>query len=244
MARYACSDLHGRYDLAEKILAALKPSDELYFLGDAIDRGHRSWDTLQLLLNDPRVTFMCGNHEDFLVKLYDGNPKETIYIDRYAYHRWEVREVWDYNGGWEMMEKCDDLRERSPETLHTLIETIKNARDQIIFTNDKGKQIVLTHAGYTPGRRKSTKDSQIWDRQHLKNSWPKDEAFKDTIMIHGHTPIQYIDSTRISEDGPIYYADGHKIDIDLGAVFYGWTTLLDLDTLDNITIEGDHKYDI
>ena len=50
MARYACSDLHGRYDLAEQVIAHLNPSDTLYFLGDAIDRGPSSWDALMLLL--------------------------------------------------------------------------------------------------------------------------------------------------------------------------------------------------
>ena len=43
MAVYACSDIHGYYQIYEKIKSILKPDDCVYFLGDANDRGPDSW---------------------------------------------------------------------------------------------------------------------------------------------------------------------------------------------------------
>ena len=39
MATYACSDLHGNWELWAEIKKFLKPDDTLYYLGDATDRG-------------------------------------------------------------------------------------------------------------------------------------------------------------------------------------------------------------
>ena len=36
---YCISDLHGRYDRYEKVLEKIQDTDELYVLGDCIDRG-------------------------------------------------------------------------------------------------------------------------------------------------------------------------------------------------------------
>lgn len=39
MATYACADLHGQGWAWDAIKSRLAPSDYLYFLGDAVDRG-------------------------------------------------------------------------------------------------------------------------------------------------------------------------------------------------------------
>lgn len=252
MARYACSDLHGRYDLAQLVFANLKDSDELFFLGDAIDRGPQSWDTLQAMLNDPRVTFFFGNHEDFLVKTFSGDPYDWVHIDRYTYYRHEIPEIWLYNGGREMIEKCTDLRERSPEMLQSLIGRLQNSTRKIVFTNTNGKEIILSHAGFTPGSEYWDPDKQIWDRDHLLDRWPDDKEYSNTYIIHGHTFAEYIAENELYKTdkewadilGPWHYCKGHKIDIDMGSAYSGWTTLLDLNTFDAITIEGDHTYDL
>ena len=43
MATFALSDIHGHYEIYEKVKAMLKPEDIVYFLGDAGDRGPDSW---------------------------------------------------------------------------------------------------------------------------------------------------------------------------------------------------------
>ena len=52
MSRYVATDWHGIKDISDKILAYLKPEDELYFLGDAIDRGPDGMRIMYDLLED------------------------------------------------------------------------------------------------------------------------------------------------------------------------------------------------
>ena len=63
---YAFTDLHGMYPLWEQIRDFCDESDKLIFLGDACDRGDDGLKIIKELLQDKRVTYIKGNHEDFL----------------------------------------------------------------------------------------------------------------------------------------------------------------------------------
>ena len=67
MARYVFSDLHAQTNLWEQIKNYIKEDDELFFLGDAVDRGPGGITILQEILADPRITMLRGNHEDFII---------------------------------------------------------------------------------------------------------------------------------------------------------------------------------
>jgi serine/threonine protein phosphatase 1 len=88
---YACTDLHGQYDLWKKISNYCDKTDTIYFLGDAIDRGKNGDKILIELLNDPRVIYLRGNHEQLMI---DSAPylfgEEADDIDFYT---------WIYNEG-------------------------------------------------------------------------------------------------------------------------------------------------
>lgn len=72
---YVMSDLHGMYDrfiaMLEKI--DFSDSDELFIIGDIIDRGERPVDILEYVMDKPNITVLLGNHEvmarDFLRRL-------------------------------------------------------------------------------------------------------------------------------------------------------------------------------
>ena len=66
MAIYACSDLHGNWELWLEIKKFLKPEDKMFFLGDAADRGDSGWTILKEMLNDKRITYIAGNHDIML----------------------------------------------------------------------------------------------------------------------------------------------------------------------------------
>ena len=68
---YAVSDLHGMYELYEKICAKLKPEDEVIFLGDAGDRGPDGWKLIRAILDNPQWIYLLGNHEDMLINAID-----------------------------------------------------------------------------------------------------------------------------------------------------------------------------
>ena len=65
MATYAVSDLHGQYNIFSKLLEKVHFSneDQLYMLGDAIDRGPDGIRILQHVMNAPNMHFLLGNHE-------------------------------------------------------------------------------------------------------------------------------------------------------------------------------------
>ncbi len=79
MSIYAIGDIHGAYDellrLLHKINFRYDGSDELYFLGDYIDWGKRSMDTLQFIRSlDTRYGFVhciLGNHEAMFLETID-----------------------------------------------------------------------------------------------------------------------------------------------------------------------------
>lgn len=98
-------------------------------------------------------------------------------------------------------------------------------------SKESGLEIHLCHAGYTPGTA-ITDNDMIWSREHFKDTWPKN--FDGTIIVHGHTPCPLLSKklNGISEEGPVLYADCHKICIDMGSAFTGETCLFDLDTLE------------
>lgn len=67
---YAISDVHGMYGSYEAAMKGLKKDDELYIIGDVIDRGDDGIKILQDIIrrkNDsdvnPKIHFLLGNHE-------------------------------------------------------------------------------------------------------------------------------------------------------------------------------------
>jgi hypothetical protein len=114
--------------------------------------------------------------------------------------------------------------------------------------NSNSKVVILSHAGYTPGKEIPSTDDILWDREHFSDPWPA--GFSDTIMVHGHTPISYLKEQGVvkppkaGKGDNLFYADGHKICIDTGAVQTGVAVLLDLDTFEIHRIYGDEWNDL
>lgn len=76
MAIYAIGDIQGCYDPLRRLLDTVRfdpASDELWCLGDLINRGPRSLDTLRFLRDlDHAVTVVLGNHDLHFLALYHG----------------------------------------------------------------------------------------------------------------------------------------------------------------------------
>lgn len=66
--RYIVSDIHGCYDEYMALLQKINFSeeDELYVLGDVVDRGPEPIKVLQDMMNRPNVIHILGNH-DFIM---------------------------------------------------------------------------------------------------------------------------------------------------------------------------------
>lgn len=217
MAVYALSDLHGYLDLYKQIKEFLKPEDKVYFLGDATDRGPQPWELAKIIYNDPQFIYLKGNHEDMLVKAalhYYGDEWDSE--DNYY--------TLITNGGKETWKEMSE----DPEGMD-YIQKFKLLPKEEVYYNKDGKEIHLCHAGFTPGRR----EDLLWNRKHFYDIM--DNIDDDYIIIHGHTPVFYQRKYETLTDAlnhlyPEVYANGHKINIDMGTHHTHACILLDLDT--------------
>lgn len=218
MARYVISDLHGRYDLFEKIKTFLQPEDIVYVLGDCADRGPEGWKIIEEVRYNPQFIYIKGNHEDMLVDAMRGDPLLSY-----------------MNGGKITLHQWKEITHADPEWKFYFN---KLPTKEVIY-NNKGQEIILTHAGYTPADGyEPTEEDLLWDRYHLDDEW--EDGYENTFIIHGHTPISHMnhymwDAPTRDFRGAFWYCEDtngvkHKCNIDCGAVATGCAVMLDLDT--------------
>lgn len=228
---YACSDLHGQYDLWQKIKNIIGTEHELYFLGDAADRGEDGYKIMKEILEMPNVHYFQGNHEDFFVT----GCSQWLKTPGMLYGLW----IYQNGGTPTFSDWCDDTKDNQSK----IIQEIQNLPlTEALYLNEK--TIYLSHAGFTPENTDLNQYDYLWNRSHFVHPWPKDR--ENTYVIHGHTPTPFLIETLKSCDlpyeiihGAVKYANGHKIDIDLGCFASHKTCLLDLDTFEIVPIESD-----
>ena len=92
MRVYAIGDIHGRLDLLDALLRKISADrathsaarHKLIFLGDYVDRGNQSRELLDLLSQGPidgfETTYLCGNHEDFLLRFLDDTSNGATWL--------------------------------------------------------------------------------------------------------------------------------------------------------------------
>ena len=237
----ACSDLHGRKDLFDKINAILEEDDEVIFCGDAADRGYDGWEIIKAMISDPRWTYVRGNHDDMLIKAAHHYFRTGSYGRDYSLLR--------SNGGkhtFEDMKHDPDNKE--------WIQLLNGFPTYEVYHNAMGKTVVCSHAGFTPWKDDSgcllipEDEDLIWDRSHFLDEWDSKEMHENVICVHGHTSVihlledlTYIDVEDDFVDDPtiLTYCLGHKIAIDLLSAYTGKVVLLDLDTLTPIYIKAE-----
>ena len=202
MATYVISDIHGylsrMFDVLEKANFDWQ-KDELYVLGDIIDRGPESAEALIWAMEEaPRnVHFLMGNHEDMA---YNGlrlvKDEDPVYHHIYD-------DPWSWNGGVSTLDNCREYR--GSEWCHKAARWIKEL--PLYYTlNVNGCSFLLVHAGITTGGIRLSDDfitngrdemveipsiGEVWS-QHLL--WIRDRWFYDRTaypydyIIFGHSP--------------------------------------------------------
>ena len=231
MSTWCFSDIHGNRPLFNALMEKIGPNDTAFFLGDAIDRGPDGWAIFKEIMDDSRITFICGNHEDMMIDALRTFP--IWQWNRYA-------EVWGWNGNEPTIEA---IHNDDPEIVKTYLDRARNLPIFQTYISPNGNEFWLSHAGcdYTENLSTLDREHLIWDRSHfLTNTWYHDNP-ENLYIVHGHTPIPilieemsyYCDNIPKEDEiepGAFYYAEGHKICIDCGAHFTDCTVLLNLDT--------------
>ena len=228
MSVFACSDLHGMFDLYQEITNFLKPEDKVYCLGDCGDRGPQPWETIKAIATDPQFIYIKGNHEDMLVNAM----QEYL---RYEQFGREFNLLASNGGGNTILEWINEGAKvgwlRYLQKLPLYLE----------YKNKDNLTIMLCHAGLTPGKIMPINDDLLWDREHFFEEI-EDEG-KNSICVHGHTPIplmikrcgnliKFLNAEKYDGSGAFWYCHNHKVNIDTGAYASGSIVLLDLDTFD------------
>ncbi len=174
MFKYAVSDIHGCCRTFTALLdrIAFSTADELYLLGDYIDRGPASRQVLDLVLAlraaGYRVRCLKGNHEDaMLLSRYDATLCQAWY------HQWGGRET---------------LRSFGIPALSELPQAYWDLLEGMPLYLETGAYI-LVHAGlgFRGGDPLATGNDMMYLRDwegDIDRSW-----LGDRIILHGHTPV-------------------------------------------------------
>lgn len=235
---YAFSDVHGCWEVFQQLLDFIQPEDRVICLGDCGDRGDDGWKIIETVLNDNRFIYLKGNHEDMLVKTIQAyqricNACQGVDKDEINFHisMDENYNLLRRNGGNKTFKDWKKSKDRMIK-----YHLLKNLAYGAEYINLQGQKIILTHAGYTPKLNYQPEDNDLlWNRYHFNQTW--DKNFPDTIIVHGHTPINYLDDyiwntaidfTKVK--GAYWYCNNHKVDIDKCTIETGELILLDLDT--------------
>ncbi len=207
---YCASDIHGYYDLFQRLLDKIRFSDNdrMFILGDVVDKGPDSIKLLQLVFSMPNVTMIMGNHEyDFL---------------QYAKALVNLTQDKDL--------VLENLRGRFQDGSLLDWETIERLEKLPYFVEEPGWTGV--HAGIP------VVDGKLVDPKTVSEEWlVNDRNLKDPSIIprgckcvlYGHTPVRYLtDEDRIlfyprykELAGSPHIKDYCKIHLDLGTYIFG-----------------------
>ena len=230
---YVMADIHGEYDRFLKMLELIEfsPDDELYILGDIVDRGAEPVKLLTDLMERPNVTVIMGNHDflalDVLRQLSVDVTEDNFSTQIDTALMNEIQE-WMKNGGGVTMEQFGRLdKEQRADIINymsefPLFETVET--DEHAF--------ILVHAGLGNFRKgKKLKDYTPEELLLTRNN-PDVRYFDDEniFVISGHTP-----TLKTTGKAEIYKNSGN-ICIDCGAVFGGRLACLCLETMEEFYV--------
>lgn len=204
---YIFGDLHGMFSKLEALYGQLRGTirgdDTLLFLGDYIDRGGQSYQTVEFLTGLSRLhrtVFLKGNHESMLLDYLSGG-------DGGLYFR---------NGG----ERTIESYRRSLGSFSLSSSHMDFFRSLLMY--HETDNFIAVHAGIDP--KITTMDLQseenmLWIREEFflaDKRWPK-------TIIFGHTPAVHFTGVM---SRPWFDERRNIIGLDTGAVYGGRLTCM------------------
>ena len=244
MSVYCISDIHGCFNEFWRMLELInfQETDELYILGDIIDRGPASaemlwWATKEAPAN---VHFLLGNHEDMMLSAANN------YYDRRTIDL-RIGDSWTYNHGDETLNQIRNFERWSQKWEQEILDWV-DCLPLFYDVQVNGKRFILVHAGLQSETKWSddfTSDSpkgyhieipgcpcpqdtqaMLWNR----NSWIVDRFEWPFDIICGHTPVCNVRFDMLPDfgfeieqagEGKIVHVDSRKHFIDCG-INIGW----------------------
>lgn len=237
MSTYVMSDIHGCYDDFIKMLDLIdfKMSDDLYILGDVVDRGDNGIDLLEFIRGSENITLLKGNHEQMMYEAL------TNQFSPFEFDHWLLK-----NGGFPTYKAFMELSHSERNVILNFINELPEYK--VIEIN--GITYVLVHAGLLPLRNftleeqlKMQGDNLLWIRKGFLTSKVK----TDFKVIFGHTVTatipQYINRKDDRTDNGLIWFDDNKIGIDCGCSYGLRLSCLRLDDMKEFYISNERLND-
>lgn len=218
---YVMSDLHGRYDLYRGMLRKIdfSAADELYILGDAIDRGADGIDLLLDLMERPNAHLLMGDHEDMArTILWEyAFAQDREYLNSAAFT--EKTKRWMEDGGEATFAAFQKLDWWEQERIVVYLYSLPYRKELTV----NGLTYYLSHTlpDEPPVTEDAPKRDFLWGEPDYRLCYGTGKTF-----ITGHTPTHLIDP---SYHGQIWRGNGH-IAVDCAAVYGGALGCLCLET--------------
>ncbi|MBO4365666.1 MAG: serine/threonine protein phosphatase [Eggerthellaceae bacterium] len=230
MSTYAISDIHGCFDAFEEALRIVDFSskDELYILGDVVDRGPKVGECIEWLVSHDangkgsNIHFIMGNHEEMADWSFIGAWSDFRF-DEVCVHDWK------HNGGRATIKQ---MRNLDPSIVDAFQRIVKKA-PKALCLEMLDKFVIMSHAGLRPAEPESEPAEWLIQAEQdllwIGVGWYRSSAEAPFPVVSGHTPTvalcnhlpSYICPEEVLEEGRNAHMMhwGSKHCIDCGCVY-------------------------
>ncbi|MBE6597858.1 MAG: serine/threonine protein phosphatase [Ruminococcaceae bacterium] len=213
---YVMSDIHGQYEKFLKMLKIIrfKDTDDLYILGDVVDRGPQSVELLRDISMRHNVFPILGNHDmtalmllrKLCTEVTEDNCENTLNAELL-----KSLAMWQADGG---QATLDGFKRLPPDERSDLLDYLEDFSPyEIVTVGDK--RFILVHGGIPYAKRSLPLSKQDIGEMVTERPDYSKRYYKNAYLVTGHTPTASIDE---KYKGKIYQGNGH-IAIDCGAGF-------------------------
>ena len=222
---FAISDIHGCFDAFHTLVIrhiGLTKSDKLILLGDYIDRGEKSKEVIDFIIDLMNTGFdiipLCGNHEEMLVDSLSNS---------------DLMPLWLLNSGMTTMQSfgINDIND-----INYIEKRYRDFFQNLEYFKKEGN-FLFVHAGFNDFAPDpfSDKHGMIWECR----TFYENPVLRDKIIIHGHRP------RRIENIKKLISESSKVIPIDTGCVYdkeqgYGNLSALDVGNMKLISVENNY----
>ncbi|KAF1302745.1 serine/threonine protein phosphatase [Enterococcus saccharolyticus] len=210
---YVLSDIHGRYDLFQKLLTNFDPQQhQLVLIGDLNDRGKQSKECFLLgkeLVEKYDAIYLRGNHEEYFLQFL-ASPEDWLP----SYVR---------NGGKETIDSLlhrNALDEYSPTEIAMMIRSRYKELIEFLMARPlyfEWEKYIFVHAGVDL-TQKDWHDTDPRDFIWIRDAFHQGKNTTGKTIVFGHTITPMLHGDMQTTD--LWLSD-NKIGIDGGAVFGG-----------------------